>query len=305
MSLTRIAAFALLTIALSACSKTDTTSADATSSPGAASSPDAMTSPAATTSPDATASSDSTTAVTESPTPLATGSAIAAAAPAFTDIAGVNGEKEIVGFAQLGVIDPVSGAFHPGAPVKRREFIRWLVKANNVLWAGTPAKRINLADSTENSAFPDVKTSDPDFPYIQGMQDAGYSVGFPDKMFRPDDPLTREQMFAIKNVFDRGSIDVGLTKDLTYTRTAMAPWNDKASISKTYVAAITTGDGGGATSIALVFGSAALFRPQLPVTRAQAVVVMSVIGDHTVYGGGKRTLDQALAAAAATPTSTP
>jgi hypothetical protein len=287
MSSTKIATVMLVAALAAGCSKTDTSSSGATSAPDAAATSDGSTPMASDVSPSAS--------------PLAAGSS----APSFTDVSGVNGEKEIVGFAQLGVIDPVSGAFHPGAPVKRREFIRWLVKANNVLWAGTPAKRINLADSTENSAFPDVKTSDPDFPYIQGMQDAGYSVGFPDKMFRPDDPLTREQMFAIKNVFDRGSIDVGLTKDLTYTRTAMAPWNDKASISKTYVAAITTGDAGGATSFALVYGSAALFRPQRPVTRAQAVVVMSVIGDHSVFGGAKRTLDEALAAAAATPTSTP
>jgi hypothetical protein len=143
--------------------------------------------------------------------------------------------------SQLGVVDPTSGAFRPGAPIKRREFIRWLVKANNVLWADTPAKKVNLADTTETSVFPDVATSDPDFPYIQGMQDAGYSVGFPDKTFKPDQALTREQMFAIKNVFDRGSVDAGLVKDVNFARnTAMGPWKDKATISKTYVPGIAT-----------------------------------------------------------------
>ncbi len=110
-------------------------------------------------------------------------------------------------------------------------------------------------------------------------------------------------MFAIKNVFDRGTVDAGLAKGVDYARnTAMAPWKDKALVTKTYVPGIATGDGGGQTSFSLVFGSAALLRPQLPVTRAQAVVVMSVIGDHAFYGGGRRTLDQAtVAAAAATP----
>ena len=78
------------------------------------------------------------------------------------------------------------GAFEPGKPILRRDFIRWLVKANKALWSDTPGKQVHTADSTEQSTFPDVASSDPDFPYVQGMQDAGYSVGFPDKMFRPN-----------------------------------------------------------------------------------------------------------------------
>jgi hypothetical protein len=216
-----------------------------------------------------------------------------APAPALTDVAGVNGEAAIEQFAALGVVDPASGEFHPGAPVLRRDFIRWLVKANNMLWSDTPAKLLKLADTTETSAFSDVGVKDPDFPYIQGMQDAGYSVGFPDKSFRPDAALTREQMFAIKNVFDRGSIDPGLQKGLDYARnTAMPPWKDKQTISKTYVAAIATGANGGADSFGLVYGASSLFRPQAAVTRAQAAELLTVIGDHQFYSGARRTIAQ-------------
>jgi hypothetical protein len=278
-----ILAFALA-LGASGCSKGDDSRADAhaSASPIASAAADAVARPAV---------------PAESSAPSA---AKASASPAYTDIAGVNGETQIDGFATLGVLDPKSGAFDPGTPVKRREFVRWLVKANNVLWADTPAKRIDLADTTEKSAFHDVATSDPDFPYIQGMQDAGYSVGFPDGTFRPDGILTREQMFAIENTFDRGSVDPGLVKGLDFARnTAMPPWKDKASISKTYVAAIATGANGGGDNFALVYGSSSLFHPQFPVTRAQAAVAVSSIGDHTFYGSGRRTVATALAAAAA------
>jgi hypothetical protein len=267
----------------SGCSKgNDASNAESPSPAGSAD-----TSPAPSTSAEASASPEASAA------PQTSASAQAASAGTFTDIAGVNGQNEIVTLAQLGVIDPPSGTFNPGAPIKRREFVRWLVKSNNVLWSDTPAKLLKLADSTESSSFPDITTTDADFPYIQGMQDAGYSEGFPDKTFRPDQTLTREQMFAIKNVFDRGSVDPGLTKDLTFARnTVMPPWKDKQSISKTYVAAIATGAGGGGESFGRVYGASALFRPQDAVTRAQAAVAVSVIGDHVFSGGAQRTAAQ-------------
>jgi hypothetical protein len=228
-------------------------------------------------------------AAVSSPSLSATGTAVASPAAAFTDIAGINGEEQILELAQLGVIDPAAGTFSPGQPVKRRDFIRWLVKANNALWRDTPAKQVRPADATDRAVFPDLPATDPDFAYVQGMQNAGYSVGFPDKTFRPDEPLTREQMFAIKNVFDRGSVDAGLAKDLVFARnTAMPPWKDKPAISKTYVAAIATGSGGGADSFNRVYGTSSLFHPQLAVTRAQAAVAVSVVGDHVFYGSGLR-----------------
>jgi hypothetical protein len=203
-------------------------------------------------SPSASASADDAASPAQSPLPTP--------GVRFDDISGVNGSREIIGFAKLGVIDPLSGNFEPGSPVRRRDFIRWLVKANNVLWADSPSKIVKLADVTETSSFPDVKTGDPDFPYIQGMQNAGYSVGFPDRSFGPDQSLTREQMFAIKNVFDRGTVDPGLVKGIDFARnTAMAPWKDKDDISKTYVPGIATGEAGGQTSFSLVYGSASLF----------------------------------------------
>ncbi len=279
-----------IALGLGGCTKNDsTTTNDASGSPAA--SPVALPTGASDASSAPVAAGSSTLPIAASP------GAASTPAVALTDIAGVNGQKEITELALLGVVDPVSGTFNPGGPIKRRDFIRWLVKSNNVLWSDTPGKQVKLADKTESSSFPDISTSDPDFPYVQGMQDAGYSVGFPDKKFRPDQSLTREQMFAIKNVFDRGSVDPGFVKDIIFARnTAMPAWRDKQSISKTYVPGIATGAGGGAQSFALVYGTSSLFHPQIAVTRAQAAVLVTVVGDHAFYGGAPRTAAQALAA---------
>jgi len=281
------AAVLLAALALAGCAKGSDTSAKAN----------------ATTSPTPAATATAASPETPSPAPQAASPVATTASGAYGDISGINGEQQIKELAALAVVDPTSGAFSPGAPIKRRDFIRWLVKADNALWSDLPAKQVRLGDATDKPAFPDVPASDPDFPYVQGMQNAGYSVGFPDGRFRPEEPLTREQMFAIKNIFDRGSVDAGLTKDLHYAReTAMPQWKDKEAISKTYVAAIATGTSGGADTFARVYGASALFHPQLAVTRAQAAVLVSVIGDHTFYGGATRSAANPPAAPTAQPT---
>ncbi len=285
-----IAALLTMISGLSGCSKGANASDQASSSPVAA--------PSSTASATVSAPLTGSASVSTAPS----GAETTASPAALSDIAGVNGEKEVTELAQLGVVDPTSGTFDPGAPIKRRDFIRWLVRANNALWSDTPTKLVKLADKTEASYFSDVSTSDPDFPYVQGMQDAGYAVGFPDKTFRPDQPLTREQMFAIKNVFDRGSVDSGLTSKIDYARnTVMPPWKDRQAISKTYVAAIATGSNGGSDSFGRVYGASSLFHPQMEVTRAQAAVLVSVEGDHVFYGGAQRTAAQALAASTPMP----
>jgi hypothetical protein len=293
----RIIALALVSLsasfALAACSKNDTSSAAASPAPAAV---------AATATP-AAEQTAALPAVSAAATAVSPASASPAAGVAYTDIAGVNGETSIRQLGALGVFGATVGAFEPGKPILRRDFIRWLVKANKALWSDTPGKQVHTADSTEQSTFPDVASSDPDFPYVQGMQDAGYSVGFPDKMFRPNSVLTREQMFAIKNVFDRGSVDAGLVKNLLYARnTALPPWKDRAQISKTYVPAIATGNPAGVDdAFTLVYGASSLFHPQLAATRAQAAVLLTVMGDHTFYGGGRRTAAGALASASPAP----
>ena len=84
--------------------------------------------------------------------------------------------------------------------------------------------------------------------------------------------------------------------------TALPPWKDRAQISKTYVPAIATGNPAGVDdAFTLVYGASSLFHPQLAATRAQAAVLLTVMGDHTFYGGGRRTAAGALASASPAP----
>ncbi len=302
------------------CAKTDQSSSTTTASSDASATPAASAPDATSASPGTTASGAPTAASsTTAPTAAASGAA-AATAPSplasvgFTDIGGVQGQKEIVQLAQLGVLDTTAGPFHPGDAVKRRDFVRWLFKANNAVWADQPSKQVHEADATEQSSFSDLASSDPDFKYIQGLNDAGVAVGFPDKSFKADQPLTREQMIAIKSGLDRGGVHKSFVKDDNYARYNMPAWKDKDKISKTYAAAVATdvdddpknGTDAKIDNIGRTFGAIAMFRPQQPVTRAQAAVVLNVIGAHaesTSYDNAPRSVAKVLTATpAASPT---
>ena len=290
------------------CAKTDQSSTTSASS-------DASAAPAASALPDAQASA-APVASASAAVATATASSSAQAAlpsPAFTDINGVEGQKEIVQLAQLGVLDTTNGPFHPADSIKRRDFARWMFKANNAVWADQPSRQIHPADATTQSSFSDLASSDPDFRYVQGLSDAGIAVGFPDKSFKPDQPLTREQMIAIKSGLDRGGLHKSYATDESYARYNLPPWKDKDKVSKTYVAAIATDieddpKSAGSTkidNIGRTFGAIAMFRPQQPVTRAQAAVVLNVIGAHsesTSYADAPRRVAQVLTA---TPSASP
>lgn len=224
---------------------------------------------------------------------------------AYSDLGGVFGAGQIVQLGQLGVFETTSGLFKPNDPITRRTFVRWLYKANNAIWGDDDSKQIRPATAADPSVFKDVASSDPDFQYIQGLQDAGTSVGFPDKTFRPDQVLTREQMVAIKSVLDKGGIQDTKAADIPQERYELPNWKDKSAIAPEFVAAIcslTFNDSQHIDDIGRVFGTISSFRPKAPVTRAQAAVLMWKIGDHAMYSVGvqsTRTAAQALIPSAA------
>ena len=87
------------------------------------------------------------------------------------------------------------------APVLRREYVRWLVQVNNRL--NPPSRQVRLANpKTDQGTFADVPPTDPDFPAIQGLANAGFLART--ENFRPDQPLTREEMIHLKVPFDLG-----------------------------------------------------------------------------------------------------
>lgn len=191
----------------------------------------------------------------------------------FTDIAGVFGEKEIKDLAAKGVFDIQAPTFEPTKPIKRAEFITWLVKANNAI---RPAdKQIRLPDADEKPAFPDIDPSNPNFKYVQAMSNAGWSVGFTDKTFKPDKVLTREEMIAIKRPLDEG---FGGSND-DYVK----KWTDSDKISKEFQHPMSM-EAFSDKNWSRLFGATKSCSPQKPVSRGEAAVCMWVIGGVNAAG---------------------
>jgi len=208
--------------------------------------------------------------------------------PPFTDLGEAFGSKQILELAQLGVFDRLGGTFEPIRPVTRAEFVRWLVRANNAIWAEKPERQVRLAEGG-TASFTDVPPDHPDFKYVQGMMNAGFAIGYDETTFRPDEPLTREQMVAIKVGLDQGGLRVPSSDYIP-------AWTDRDRISDFFRPALQVEfyANDRVKNVERTFGTLKTFRPQMPVTRAEAAVCMSLIGPGA-DGGSPRSSTEALA----------
>jgi predicted Ser/Thr protein kinase len=193
--------------------------------------------------------------------------------PPFADITGIAGSKEITQLAQLGVFPSDGGNFMPQQSVTRAEFVRWLVLANNAYNVDKPTRQIRLAEGG-NATFTDIPTTHPDFKYIQGMANAGFTIGVDPTTFSPDTPLTREQMIAIKVGLDQGGLDVPSSDYIP-------AWTDRDQISPAFKPALEVeyARNTQVKNVERTFGAIKTFNPQAAVTRAQATLCIWLIGN--------------------------
>jgi len=132
-----------------------------------------------------------------------------------------------------------------------------------------------------------VPQSDADFPYVQGVDNAGFAIGFRDKRFHPSAALTHEQLLAIKESVDRGGYNSLFApgQDFAWYRPHL-PWKDADRITPDFRPLIATlmNDSDNMAGVKMyerrdfdtvgrTFGAIAMLRPQTPVTRAQAAAV--------------------------------
>jgi hypothetical protein len=227
-------------------------------------------------SSESTAQAAGQTATSPTPTPLITLTP-ASTQVSFTDINGDPGQQAITDLAALGVLDSITGTFRPNDPIMRADFVRWLVKADDVYFKSDPAHQIHLSHGT-TSTFLDVRPSNPDYPYVQGLANGGYVIGVDPVHFAPDQPLTREQMIGIKAAVDEGS-NIGSGDANFLIGWLMGEFSDAASIDNEYANAIHEDYSVRTTNnIARVWGSIKTFRPNEPVTRSEAAIAISEIG---------------------------
>jgi hypothetical protein len=211
-------------------------------------------------------------AATLATAPAPTGTPAVATA-SFTDIDNSAARDEILDLARLGVFEGVSGAFEPTRPIRRAEFVRWLVRANNAM---RKEKDVHLAESGA-ATFSDVPPSHPDFNYIQGMANAGMVIGYDETTFKPDKALSREEMIAIKSGLDQGGVyykkgDYGDVERLWQ-------WSDARKVSPRYVNAVCSEHFNRAKNVDRTFGAIKMFKPQQAVTRGEAAICIWRIGD--------------------------
>jgi S-layer homology domain len=169
----------------------------------------------------------------------------------------------------------------PNKIVTRREYARWLVAANNQIYASRQAKQIRLAVESSEPAFSDIPKTDPDFAAIQGLAEAGLipsslSGETKDLKFRPDAPLTRETMILWKVPLD--TRQVLPTANIEGIKEKWG-FQDASKIdSQASRAVLADFNNGDLANIRRVFGFTTLFQPKKSVTRAEAAASLWYFG---------------------------
>jgi len=188
--------------------------------------------------------------------------------------------------AKLGIIPP---GLNLNGTISRREYARWLVTANNRLFQDRPAQQIRLVSpDRELPIFKDVPQSDPDFPFIQGLANAGI-IDRNSQTFHPDRPLTREVLVQWKVPLDfRKPIPPASSNAVAST------WNfqDATKISPSALGAVLMDNRSGELSnIRRSFGFTTLFQPQKHVSRSEAATALWYFGDGETGISAKEVLN--------------
>lgn len=179
---------------------------------------------------------------------------------------------------------PNGETVNPHDIITRRQYARWLVSVNNLIFKDTNGNLIRLANPTRTPLFSDVPTSDPDFPFIQGLAEAGL---IPSSLlqqssaiaFRPDEPLTREDLIAWKVPLDFRQKLPTVTIDSIKESWGFRDTNDISP--QVWGELYLDWQNGEASNIRKAFGYITLFQPKKTVTLEEAAAVLNSFGRKT------------------------
>jgi len=166
-------------------------------------------------------------------------------------------------------------------PVTRRQFARWLMAVQQRLYQDQIERQVRPATPGSPPVFTDVPRSDPDFPAIQGLAEAGI---IPSRLtrptaptrFQPDQPLTRATLVAWKVSLDvPGTLPTATVADVAKT------WGfqDAATLDPLALAALSADYGHEPSTVRRVWGRTRLFLPQRMVSQAQALAALWSLGN--------------------------
>ncbi|XP_042432295.1 uncharacterized protein LOC122018900 isoform X1 [Zingiber officinale] len=189
--------------------------------------------------------------------------------------------------AALQFLKVIEADVQPEAVCTRREYARWLVIASSNL-SRTTLSKIYPAMYIENItelAFDDVTQEDPDFPYIQGLAEAGlissklslmdlgHSSNQQDSvLFLPEGPVSRLDLISWKMAVERRQLPQVDQNDLYQCSGYIDIHKINPDAWPALVADLSSGEQG---ISALAFGRTRLFQPDKPVTKAQAAIALA------------------------------
>ncbi len=216
---------------------------------------------------------------TPTPTPIASPSSQPSESPTLTT------PDYLADLTQIGVFTSAE-ANKSALPriVTRREYVRWLMSAYNRINSTKPTQQIKLATTDIKPAFQDVPATHPDFPSIQGLAEAGLipstlSGDATSLLFRPDAPLTREQLILWKVPLDtraplpKASLDaIGQTWG----------FQDAAKVEPQAMRALLADfQNGDRSNIRRVFGYTTLFQPKKTVNLGEVAANIWYFGANS------------------------
>ena len=196
----------------------------------------------------------------------------------FIDLDDVAAKEDIANLNKLGVFEGNRSEFKPYETLTRGEYVAWLFKANNAI--RREADHIRL-DPTFDPGYEDLKEDHPAYKYVQAFANAGFAVGYDNNTFKPDQPITREEMIAIKVGLDGNEVYEPLKNIKGYLK-----FTDADQISPKYTGYIYH-DQFGKKNIGRAFGSVKNFKPQQAVKRHEAAATLSKVKGATAENAVK------------------
>ncbi len=188
----------------------------------------------------------------------------------------------------LNILTPYTGngnielsKFAPNKIITRGKYARWLITANNRYFQDSSDKKIYLATTTDEPAFQDVKPNNPDFEAIQSLAEAGLipsrlTEDSNNILFKPDAPLTREDLLAWKVPLDMRQ---SLPKASIEAIKESWGFQDAGKIDSTAIRALYADfQNGDRSNVRRIYGYTTLFQPKKPVTRAEAAASLWYFG---------------------------
>jgi S-layer homology domain len=195
----------------------------------------------------------------------------------------------IADLTKIGVLtsaDTAASNSKPSSPrsITRREYVRWLVAAYNRIHSTKPTQQIKLATADTKPTFQDVPASHPDFASIQGLAEAGLipsplSGDATEVLFRPESPLSREQLILWKVPLDtRQPLPTASLDAVKQT------WGfqDAGKVEPKAIRAILADfQNGDKSNIRRVFGYTTLFQPKKTVNLGEVAATIWYFGANS------------------------